>query len=124
MVGMVLGCTPEPSEPDLLDGFGILGSWELSSRTRNGVVDLLPQGGELLELTTDSSAKDLNGAWTYEAGTTTNEGTFALDSTDFDVFFYSNNSTFARQFQKINADAIYFYYTEGSDAVTETWFRR
>ena len=120
------GCNKAiPHIDDLLFEVGLLGQWEISSRTINGVTDLSVQCCEFLELTSDSIASDLSGLWFYDDGDTIiNEGTFVVDTVDGDIQFYSQNSSFNRNYVVVSYDVIYLEHYVGSTYFEEIWRRQ
>ena len=114
-----------PQSDDLLFHVGLLGQWEISSRTINGVTDLSVQCCEFLELSSDSIVSDLSGLWYYDDGDTImNQGTFLVDTVEGDIQFYSQNSSFTRHYVVVSYDLIYLEHYEGSTYFEEIWRRQ
>lgn len=114
-----------PHSDDLLFDLGLMGEWEISSRTVNGITDLSVQCCEFLELSSDSISNDLNGFWFYDDGfDTINEGTFTVDTLEGDIQFYNQNSSFTRNFVVVSYDVIYLEYNVGSTYFEEIWRRQ
>ena len=114
-----------PQSDDLLFEVGLLGQWEISSRTINGVTDLSVQCCEFLELSSDSIVSDLSGLWYYDDGDTImNQGTFLVDTVEGDIQFYSQNSTFTRNYVVVSYDVIYLEHYVGSTYFEEIWRRQ
>ena len=86
-----------PQSDDLLFDVGLMGEWEISSRTVNGTPDPMVDCCEYLELRGDSVLEDLSGFWFYDDGDTVQtEGTFTVDTLEGDIQFYHQNSSFTR----------------------------
>jgi len=112
-------------EEDLLYELGIMGRWEISSRTINGITDLTINCCEFLVLDGDSTSTDLAGQWFYDDGDTLiNQGTFVVDTLEGDIQFYSQNSTFSRNYVVVSYDVIYLEHYVGSTYFEEIWRRR
>ena len=88
-----------PYSDDQLFDLGLLGAWEISSRTLNGTPDPTVDCCEYLELLGDSILEDLSGLWFYDDGDTVqNQGAFTVDAVEGDIQFYHQNSTFTRNY--------------------------
>ena len=111
-----------PYSDDQLFDLGLLGTWEISSRTVNGTPDPMVDCCEYLELLGDSILEDLSGLWFYDDGDTVqNQGTFTVDAVEGDIQFYHQNSTFTRNYVVVSYDVIYLEHHVGSTFFEEIW---
>ena len=111
-----------PYSDDQLFDLGLLGSWEISSRTVNGTPDPMVDCCKYLELLGDSILEDLSGLWFYDDGDTVqNQGTFTVDAVEGDIQFYHQNSTFTRNYVVVSYDVIYLEHHVGSTFFEEIW---
>jgi hypothetical protein len=116
---------PIPYSDDLLFDVGLLGEWEISSRTVNGTPDPTVDCCEYLELRGDSVLEDLSGLWFYDDGDTVqNEGTFTVDTLEGDIQFYHQNSSFTRNYVVVSYDVIFLEHYVGSTYFEEIWRRQ
>ena len=114
-----------PYSDDQLFDLGLLGTWEISSRTVNGAPDPMVDCCEYLELLGDSILEDLSGLWFYDDGDTVqNQGTFTVDAVEGDIQFYHQNSTFTRNYVVVSYDVIYLEHHVGSTFFEEIWRRQ
>mgnify|MGYP001326388915 CR=1 FL=1 len=114
-----------PYSDDQLFDLGLLGAWEISSRTVNGTPDPMVDCCEYLELLGDSILEDLSGLWFYDDGDTVqNQGTFTVDAVEGDIQFYHQNSTFTRNYVVVSYDVIYLEHHVGSTFFEEIWRRQ
>ena len=114
-----------PYSDDQLFDLGLLGTWEISSRTVNGTPDPMVDCCEYLELLGDSILEDLSGLWFYDDGDTVqNQGTFTVDAVEGDIQFYHQNSTFTRNYVVVSYDVIYLEHHVGSTFFEEIWRRQ
>ena len=114
-----------PYSDDQLFDLGLLGAWEISSRTVNGTPDPMVDCCEYLELLGDSILEDLSGLWFYDDGDTVqNQGTFTVDAVEGDIQFYHQNSTFTRNYVEVSYDVIYLEHYVGSTYFEEIWRRQ
>ena len=114
-----------PYSDDQLFDLGLLGTWEISSRTVNGTPDPMVDCCEYLELLGDSILEDLSGLWFYDDGDTVqNQGTFTVDAVEGDIQFYHQNSTFTRNSVVVSYDVIYLEHHVGSTFFEEIWRRQ
>lgn len=109
---------------DVLTDIGLLGSWEISSRTVNGATDPSVTCCEYLELESDTASNDVYGVWFYEADTVSNSGTFVVDTIESTIWFYSDNSTFSRAYEVASYDVIGLTHFVGSNYFGEIWRRQ
>lgn len=114
-----------PYSDDQLFDLGLLGAWEISSRTLNGTPDPTVDCCEYLELLGDSILEDLSGLWFYDDGDTVqNQGAFTVDAVEGDIQFYHQNSTFTRNYVLVSYDVIYLEHHVGSTFFEEIWRRQ
>ena len=114
-----------PYSDDQLFDLGLLGAWEISSRTLNGTPDPTVDCCEYLELLGDSILEDLSGLWFYDDGDTVqNQGAFTVDAVEGDIQFYHQNSTFTRNYVLVSYDVIYLEHHVGSNFFEEIWRRQ
>ena len=114
-----------PYSDDQLFDLGLLGTWEISSRTVNGTPDPMVDCCEYLELLGDSILEDLSGLWFYDDGDTVqNQGTFTVDAVEGDIQFYHQNSTFTPDSVVVSYDVIYLEHHVGSTFFEEIWRRQ
>ncbi len=114
-----------PHSDDLLFDVGLMGEWEISSRTVNGTPDPTVDCCEYLELRGDSVLEDLSGFWFYDDGDTVqNEGTFTVDTLEGDIQFFHQNSYFSLGYVVVSYDVIYLKQSLGSGLVEEIWRRQ
>lgn len=114
-----------PHSDDLLFDVGLMGEWEISSRTVNGTPDPTVDCCEYLELRGDSVLEDLSGYWFYDDGDTVQtEGTFTVDTLEGDIQFYHQNSSFTRNYVVVSYDVIYLEHYAGSTYFEEIWRRQ
>lgn len=114
-----------PYSDDQLFDLGLLGAWEISSRTLNGTPDPTVDCCEYLELLGDSILEDLSGLWFYDDGyTVQNQGAFTVDAVEGDIQFYHQNSTFTRNYVLVSYDVIYLEHHVGSTFFEEIWRRQ
>jgi hypothetical protein len=114
-----------PHSDDLLFDVGLMGEWEISSRTVNGTPDPTVDCCEYLELRGDSVLEDLSGFWFYDDGDTVQtEGTFTVDTLEGDIQFFHQNSYFSLGYVVVSYDVIYLKQSLGSGLVEEIWRRQ
>ncbi len=114
-----------PHSDDLLFDVGLMGEWEISSRTVNGTPDPTVDCCEYLELRGDGVLEDLSGFWFYDDGDTVQtEGTFTVDTLEGDIQFFHQNSYFSLGYVVVSYDVIYLKQSLGSGLVEEIWRRQ
>jgi len=114
-----------PHSDDLLFHVGLMGEWEISSRTVNGIPDPDIDCCQYLDLLGDSVLEDLSGMWFYDDGDTVQmEGTFTVDTVERDILFYHQNSYFSLDYVVVSYDVIYLKQSLGSGTVEEIWRRQ
>ena len=114
-----------PHSDDQLFDVGLLGTWEISSRTVNGTPNPTVDCCEYLELFGDSILEDFSGLWFYDDGDTVqNEGRFTVDTVEGDIQFYHQNNTFTRNYVVVSYDVIYLEHDFGSTFFEEIWRRQ
>jgi len=120
------GCNKAiPNSDEQLFDTGLLGAWEISSRTINGTPNPAVDCCEYLELRGDSVLEDFSGLWFYDDGDTVqNEGNFTVDTAERDIQFYHQNRTFTRNYVVVSYDVIYLEHDLGSTFFEEIWRRQ
>ena len=114
-----------PNSDDQLFDVGLLGAWEISSRTIDGTPNPAVDCCEYLELRGDSVLEDFSGLWFYDDGDTVqNEGNFTVDTAERDIQFYHQNRTFTRNYVVVSYDVIYLEHDLGSTFFEEIWRRQ
>ena len=120
------GCNKAiPNSDEQLFDTGLLGAWEISSRTINGTPNPAVDCCEYLELRGDSVLEDFSGLWFFDDGDTVqNEGNFTVDTAERDIQFYHQNRTFTRNYVVVSYDVIYLEHDLGSTFFEEIWRRQ
>lgn len=113
------------NEDDVLYDLGIMGRWEISSRTVNGTTDPTVTCCEFLVLDGDSTTTDLTGQWWYDDGDSVQtQGTYIVDTVDRDIQFYGANVSFSRNYQVVSFDVLFLRQSIGSTYIDEIWRRQ
>jgi hypothetical protein len=114
----------EPPAGDVLTEEGLLGYWEVSSRTVNGQRDPSVDCCEFLALDADADANDLWGQWSYTKDTFTQSGTFQVDTALLTMWFYTQNSSFIKEYEVGSYDVLGLANHVGSNYIGEIWRRK
>lgn len=111
---------------DGLVATGILGKWEISNESVNGISDLSVKCCRFLEFREDENEKDLNGNFTYTEYDMLFEGTFTMNPSAQQIIFEQADRETLVYNYAINSskDFLTFTYSDGDSDFEEGWIKR
>ena len=112
----------EPNDDSALVKSGILGRWELQSRSFDGITPLIREVGYYLTLLEDKDRSDLNGDFfSVSPGSETN-GLFELNPTSGTIRFEFGDRTLTYNYE-VRDDVLIFNYQEDDTDIEEIWVK-
>ena len=111
-------------QEDDLAATGILGKWEISNESVNGISDLSVKCCRFIEFREDGNIADLEGSFTYrDELETIYEGTFVLDPPKQQIIFKRNDRETLVYNYTMNSsqDYLTFTYSDGNSDIVEGW---
>ncbi|MFD0932651.1 hypothetical protein ACFQ0R_08615 [Psychroflexus salinarum] len=79
-------------ENDNLNETGLIGGWEISAETINGISDMLPKCCRFLDFYINSNPDDLKGDYKYSDDSGLYDGEFTIDITENQIIFDNFNN--------------------------------
>jgi hypothetical protein len=120
---VLTACDNDDSNDDsALVKSGILGRWELLSRSFDGITPLIREVGYYLTLEEDQSLSDFSGDFSAISPGSESSGTFELDPVNGTVSFELGLQTLIYEYD-LQDDALIFDYQEDGTAINEIWIR-
>ena len=103
-----------------MEQIGLLGEWEIQSRTTNGITPLIVFCCEFINLEDDDLLEDCNGAFKSEGVGYETEGFYTVNADEQTISFVFNNKTLIYGFQ-VQDTIINFEYTDDGNQIEESW---
>lgn len=97
---------------DNLNDSGLLGTWEISEETVNGISDMLPICCEFLEFNPDDNKQDFTGFFIYtDSMGNVYDGLFTFDQTNQTILFDRNDNELITYGYSLNSSEEYLTLT-------------
>ena len=123
IVLLITACDNEdPIEESDLVKSGILGRWELLSRSYDGITPLIREVGFFLTLTEDTDRGDLIGKFTAISPGSETDGEFELNPVKGTIRFEFGDRILTYEYEFQN-DALVLDYNEFGSNINEIWVR-
>ncbi len=120
---LMAACGDEDSEQGSeLEKSGVLGQWELQSRSYDGINPLIIEVGQYLALLEDENQNDLIGNFLARSPGSETEGVFELDPSAGTIRFEFRDRMLIYLYDVQN-DALIFDYEEDGTDISEVWIR-
>lgn len=107
---------------DKLDDIGILGEWEIESRSINGIDDMLPICCEFLDFQTGSNMEDLNGNVRYLEIDRDIAGKFEIDQANMTIEFIFEDYNYSSKLE-IKDNVMHLTYSNEGLVIEDAWVR-
>lgn len=121
---MAFTCGEEVEFPnDRLNDIGILGTWEISDESINGVSDLTVKCCKFIEFVPDDSKEDFRGRFTYRDGAVMSKGFFTVypdEETIVFVFDGERETEYQYEFN-VPMDSVTFTFSEDDSDFVQNW---
>ena len=101
---------------------GVLGRWELLSRSNDGITPLIREVGFFLILTEDTNRGDLSGKFTAIYPGSETDGVFELNPTKGTIRFEFGDRILTYEYE-FQSDALVLDYNEFGSSINEIWVR-
>lgn len=124
---LLIGCSDKDENSiDELEAIGILGSWEINSRSFDGIEPLIVLCCEFIEFSVDGNKEDFSGIYNLSSGQFNETGTFTLESSNRTLLMQDDNNM--NQYQFILSETLQEFeliYNEQDDdiQIVETWIK-
>lgn len=105
---------------DSLAEIGILGEWEIESRTTNGATDMTINCCDFITLGTGNQTDDYKGEFQREGDGYERGGEFEVSTLDETIEFKFDNREVIYDYE-ISNDLITFTYSENEANIVENW---
>jgi hypothetical protein len=112
----------EPNDDSALVKSGILGRWELQSRSFDGITPLIREVGYYLTLLEDKDRSDLNGDFLSVSPGSETTGLFELNPTSETIRFEFRSETLIYEYE-VREDVLIFNYREDGTDIEEIWVK-
>jgi hypothetical protein len=112
----------EPNDDSALVKSGILGRWELQSRSFDGITPLIREVGYYLTLLEDKDRSDLNGDFFSVSPGSETTGLFELTPTSGTIRFEFRSETLIYEYE-VREDVLIFNYREDGTDIEEIWVK-
>jgi hypothetical protein len=112
----------EPNEDSALVKSGILGRWELQSRSFDGINPLIREVGYYLTLLEDKDRSDLSGDFFSVSPGSETEGVFELNPMNGTIRFEFGDRTLTYNYE-VRDDVLIFDYREDDTDIEEIWVK-
>jgi len=112
----------EPNEESALVKSGILGRWELQSRSFDGINPLIREVGYYLTLLEDKDRSDLNGDFFSVSPGSETEGVFELNPMNGTIRFEFGDRTLTYNYG-VRDDVLIFDYRYDDTDIEEIWVK-
>jgi hypothetical protein len=112
----------EPNDDSALVKSGILGRWELQSRSFDGITPLIREVGFFLTLTEDTNRGDLSGEFTAISPGSETDGVFELNPMNGTIRFEFGDRTLTYEYDIQNNTLVFDFKEDGSN-INEIWVR-
>jgi len=112
----------EPNDDSALVKSGILGRWELQSRSFDGITPLIREVGYYLTLLEDKDRSDLNGDFFSVSQGSETTGLFELTPTSGTIRFEFRSETLIYEYE-VREDVLIFNYREDGTDIEEIWVK-
>jgi len=126
LIGLI-GCSEDVEDQNIKEdpllSTQLLGEWEISSRSYNGITPLIRFCCEYLSLEEDAKSDDLKGVFSYSGGSQETNGIFDLDTINGTISFSRENSNSIYTYNTSNG-SIAFYFREDDVDVEEVWVKK
>ena len=112
----------DPIEESALVKSGVLGRWELLSRSYDGITPLIREVGFFLILTEDTNRGDLSGKFTAISPGSETDGVFELNPMNGTIRFEFGDRILTYEYE-FQSDALVLDYNEFGSSINEIWVR-
>jgi len=112
----------EPNDDSALVKSGILGRWELQSRSFDGITPLIREVGYYLTLLEDKDRSDLNGDFLSVSPGSETTGLFELTPTSGTIRFEFRSEILIYEYE-VREDVLIFNYREDGTDIEEIWVK-
>jgi hypothetical protein len=112
----------EPNDDSALVKSGILGRWELQSRSFDGINPLIREVGYYLTLLEDKDRSDLSGDFFSVSPGSETEGVFELNPMNGTIRFEFGDRTLTYNYE-VRDDVLIFDYREDDTDIEEIWVK-
>lgn len=112
----------ETNDDSALVKSGILGRWELQSRSFDGITPLIREVGYYLTLLEDKDRSDLNGDFFSVSPGSETTGLFELNPTSGTIRFEFRSETLFYEYE-VRDDVLIFNYQEDGTDIEEIWVK-
>jgi len=112
----------EPNDDSALVKSGILGRWELQSRSFDGITPLIREVGYYLTLLEDKDGSDLNGDFLSMSPGSETTGLFELNPASGTIRFEFRSDTLIYEYE-VRDDVLIFKYRENGTEIEEIWVK-
>ncbi len=112
----------EPNDDSALVKSGILGRWELQSRSFDGITPLIREVGYYLTLLEDKDRSDLTGDFFSVSPGSETAGLFELNPTSGTIRFEFGDRTLTYEYE-VQDDVLIFDYREDDTDIEEIWVK-
>ena len=112
----------EPNDDSALVKSGILGRWELQSRSFDGITPLIREVGYYLTLLEDKDRSDLNGDFFSVSQGSETTGLFELTPTSGTIRFEFRSEILIYEYE-VREDVLIFNYREDGTDIEEIWVK-
>jgi len=112
----------EPNDDSALVKSGILGRWELQSRSFDGITPLIREVGYYLTLLEDKDRSDLNGDFFSVSPGSETTGLFELTPTSGTIRFEFRSEILIYEYE-VREDVLIFNYREDGTDIEEIWVK-
>ncbi len=112
----------EPNDDSALVKSGILGRWELQSRSFDGINPLIREVGYYLTLLEDKDRSDLSGDFFSVSPGSETEGVFELNPMNGTIRFEFGDRTLTYNYE-VRDDVLIFDYRDDDTDIEEIWVK-
>ena len=111
-----------PDDGSPLANSGVLGRWELQSRSYDGITPLIKEVGYFLTFLEDQDRSDQIGEFKAISPGSETDGIFELNPSDGTIRFEFRDNAPTYEYE-IEGDALIFDYEEDGVEINELWVR-
>ncbi len=120
---LVSGCGRDDTDDrSALVKTGLLGRWELQSRSYDGITPLIREVGFFLTFLEDSDRSDLIGQFNAISPGSETDGIFELNPAAGSIRIEFSDKSLTYEY-KVQGDALIFDYEEDGSDINEIWIR-
>ena len=122
---LFVGCSDDDRNfTDELEQIGIVGNWEISSRSINGITPLIALCCEFIEFKADENKEDLSGIYHWSDGQFSDSGIFKIDIINQALILQDENDEDVYEFLiSESGQEFILNYFDNESLISESWIK-